>query len=150
MRLTTKSRYGTRMIIDLAINAQTEPVRLSAISKRQSISLKYLEKLIRALKKAGYVKSMRGPYGGYMLAKSMDEISVGDIVRVLEGSDSIADCTENDHACGTCTRAGECLTRHIWIETGKAMFEKLDSFKIDQWIQNSDEIIKNSITKEDT
>jgi Rrf2 family protein len=128
------------MIIDLAINAQTEPVRLSEISKRQGISLKYLEKLIRELKKAGYVKSMRGPYGGYMLAKSLGEISVGDIVRVLEGSDSITDCTENAHVCGTCTRAGECLTQYIWAETGKAMFEKLDSFKIDRLIQKSDEM----------
>ena len=135
MRLTTKSRYGTRMIIDLAINAQTEPVRLSEISKRQSISLKYLEHLIRELKKAGYVKSTRGRHGGYMLAKSVDEISVGDVVRALEGSDSIADCTENDDVCGTCTRAGECMTQYIWAEAGKAMFEKLDSFRIDQWIQ---------------
>ena len=118
------------MVIDLAINAKTDPVRLSEISKRQSISLKYLEKLIRELKKAGYVKSMRGPYGGYMLAKPLAEISVGDIVRVLEGSDSITDCTENDDVCGSCTRAGDCLTQYIWAETGKAMFEKLDSFKI--------------------
>ncbi len=143
MRLTTKSRYGTRLILDLAINSQTEPVRLSEISKRQSISLKYLQKLISKLKKAGFVKSMRGPYGGYMLAKPMSEISVGDIVRELEGSDSITDCTESDNVCGMCTRAGQCLTQHIWAETSKAMFEKLDSFKIDQLIQKSDEIIRH-------
>ena len=130
------------MIIDLAINAQTGPVRLSEISKRQRISLKYLEKLIRELRTAGYVRSMRGPYGGYMLAKSLDKISVGDIVRVLEGPDSISDCTKNDDVFGICTRAGECLTQYIWSETGKVMFEKLDSFKINQWIQKSDEIIK--------
>ena len=127
------------MVIDLAINAKTDPVRLSEISKRQSISLKYLEKLIRELKKAGYVKSMRGPYGGYMLAKPLAEISVGDIVRVLEGSDSITDCAENEDACGTCNRAGECLTQYIWAEAGRAMFKKLDSIKIDQWIQKSGE-----------
>ena len=141
MRLTTKSRYGTRLILDLAINSQTEPVRLSEISKRQSISLKYLQKLISKLKKAGYVKSTRGPYGGYMLARPMSEISVGDIVRVLEGSDAITDCTESDNVCGTCTRAGRCLTQYIWAETSNAMFEKLDSFKIDKLIQKSDEII---------
>jgi Rrf2 family protein len=141
MRLTTKSRYGTRMVLDLAINAKKGPVRLSEISKRQSISLKYLEKLVRELKKAGYVKSIRGPYGGYMLAKPTDRITVGDIVRVLEGSETITDCTENGDLCGTCTRAGHCLTQYIWAETGKAMFEKLDSFKIEQLIQKSDEII---------
>ena len=117
MRLTTKSRYGTRLILDLALYAKKDPVRLSEISKRQGISLKYLEKLIRKLKWAGYVKSMRGPYGGYMLAKPAKEISVGDIVKVLEGTDSIIDCAERDNVCGICNRAGECLTRFIWEET---------------------------------
>ena len=144
MRLTTKSRYGTRLILDLALNAQEDPVRLSEISKRQSISLKYLEKLIRKLKNAGFVKSTRGPYGGYMLAKPMGDISVGDIVRVLEGTDAITDCTESNSVCGECTRAGKCLSQYIWAETSKAMFEKLDSFKIDELLQRSDEIIKNT------
>jgi len=144
MRLTTKSRYGTRLILDLALNSQEEPVRLSEISKRQGISLKYLEKLIRKLKKAGFVKSMRGPYGGYMLAKPVEDISVGDVVRVLEGTDAITDCTESNNVCGTCTRAGKCLTQYIWAETSKAMFEKLDSFRIDKLLERSDEIIKSS------
>jgi len=144
MRLTTKSRYGTRLILDLALHAQTDPVRLSEISRRQSISLKYLEKLIRMLKKAGFVKSMRGPYGGYMLAKPTEDISVGDIVRVLEGTDAITDCTESDDACGMCTRAGKCLTQYIWAETSTAMFEKLDSFKIDQLLQKAEELVKKN------
>lgn len=144
MRLTTKSRYGTRLILDLALHAQTDPVRLSEISRRQSISLKYLEKLIRMLKKAGFVKSMRGPYGGYMLAKPAEDISVGDIVRVLEGTDAITDCTGSDNACGMCTRAGKCLTQYIWAETSTAMFEKLDSFKIDQMLQRTEELVKKN------
>lgn len=143
MRLTTKSRYGTRLILDLALNAQNQPVRLSEISQRQGISLKYLEKLIRILKEHGFVKSMRGPYGGYRLAKPTEQISVGQIVRALEGSDSITDCTESDNVCGTCTRAGRCLTQYIWAEASAAMFKRLDSFKIDQLIAKSDEIIKN-------
>jgi Rrf2 family protein len=146
MRLTTKSRYGTRLVLDLALHAQKNPVRLSEISNRQSISLKYLEKLISMLKKAGFVKSTRGPYGGYMLAMPMENISVGDIVRVLEGTDAITDCSESDNVCGTCTRAGKCLTQYIWAEASKAMFEKLDSFKIDKLIQRTDEIMKEKIT----
>jgi Rrf2 family iron-sulfur cluster assembly transcriptional regulator len=140
VRLTTKSRYGTRLILDLAIHAQNKPVCLSEISRRQNLSLKYLEKLISKLKKARLVKSARGPYGGYMLAKPMGNITVGDIVRVLEGSNAITDCTESDTVCGTCTRAGKCLTQYIWAETGKAMFEKLDSFKIDALIEKPEEI----------
>ena len=141
MRLTTKSRYGTRMVLDLALSSTKGPVRLSEIASRQGISLKYLEKLIRELKAAGLVTSARGPYGGYLLAKPTKAISVGDIVRVLEGSEAITDCTEKDDACGVCTRAGECLTQYIWAETGKAMFKKLDSFKIDKLIQRSNEIL---------
>ena len=132
-------------MLDLALNAQNKPVRLSEISNRQSISLKYLEKLINVLKKSGLVKSMRGPYGGYMLAKPMKDISVGDIVRILEGSDAITECTESDHDWRTCTRSGECVTQYIWAETGKAMFEKLDSFKIDMLVNKFEKNHKISI-----
>ncbi|MBW1643326.1 MAG: Rrf2 family transcriptional regulator [Deltaproteobacteria bacterium] len=142
MRLTTKSRYGTRLLLDLAIYSKKEPVRLSDVSKRQGISLKYLEKLIRNLKQAGYVKSIRGPYGGYMLAKPTKEISVGDIVRIMEDSQTITDCTEKENVCGVCTQAGECLSQWIWMETAKAMFEKLDSFKIDKLLTSSTKILK--------
>ncbi len=140
MRLTTKSRYGTRLVIDLAMYAKDGPVRLRDISNRQGISLKYLEQLIRTLKKAGFIKSIRGPYGGYMLEKPTSEISVGDIVRALEGSSKLTDCTEEGDVCGVCTRAGDCITRWIWLETGKAMFDKLDSFIIDELIADSDKI----------
>ena len=137
MRLTTKSRYGTRLIIDLAINSQSGPVKLGDISKRQGMSLKYLEKLIKKLKETGFVKSVRGPKGGYMLAKPMKSISVGDIVRVLEGSDSITDCSDKENICGVCNMAGECITQWIWMEASEAMFKKLNSFKLDKLTKDS-------------
>jgi Rrf2 family transcriptional regulator, iron-sulfur cluster assembly transcription factor len=137
MRLTTKSRYGTRLVIDLAINSQNGPVKLNDISKRQGMSLKYLEKLIKKLKDTGFVKSVRGPNGGYLLAKPMSSISVGDIVRVLEGSDSITDCSDKENVCGICNRAGECITQWIWMEASEAMFKKLNSFKLDKLAKNS-------------
>ena len=132
MRITTKSRYGTRLIIDLALNSEKGPVKLSAIAERQGISLKYLEKLIKKLKGAGFVKSVKGRNGGYMLAKPMKSISIGDVVKVLEGSVSITDCSDKEKVCGTCNRAGECITQWIWIETSEAMFNKLSSFKLDE------------------
>jgi Rrf2 family iron-sulfur cluster assembly transcriptional regulator len=137
MRITTKSRYGTRLIIDLAINSLDKPVKLSDISTRQGISLKYLEKLIKKLKEAGFVKSVRGPNGGYMLAKPVKSISVGDIVKTLEGSVSITDCSDKENACGVCSRAGECITQWIWMETSEAMFKKLNSFKLDRLVKDS-------------
>lgn len=130
MRLTTKSRYGTRLVLDIALHEKNGPVTLSDIAKRQGISLKYLEQLTIKLKKEEIIKSKRGPYGGYMLAKPADKISVGDIVRVLEGTQAITDCSENDDVCGVCTKAGDCITRWIWTEVSQTLFEKLDSFKI--------------------
>jgi len=131
MRLTTKSRYGTRLILDLAVNAKTGPVPLSDVSKRQNISLKYLEQLILKLKKAGLVKSQRGPFGGHMLAKSPDAIRIGDIVRTLEETTAITDCAEKEEKlCGVCNDAGDCLSRWVWIEASKAMFDRLDEITI--------------------
>jgi Rrf2 family iron-sulfur cluster assembly transcriptional regulator len=131
MRLTTKSRYGTRLILDLAVNAKTGPVPLSDVSKRQNISLKYLEQLILKLKKAGLVKSQRGPFGGHMLAKPPDTIRIGDIVRTLEETTAITDCAEKEEKlCGVCNDAGDCLSRWVWIEASKAMFDRLDQITI--------------------
>jgi Rrf2 family protein len=131
MRLTTKSRYGTRLILDLAINAKKGPVPLGDVSKRQNISLKYLEHLIRKLKEAGLIKSQRGPYGGHMLKKSPGDITVGDIVRTLEKTTAITDCAETeDKLCGVCNRAGDCLSRWVWIEASDAMFKRLDEITI--------------------
>ena len=131
MRLTTKSRYGTRLILDLAVNAQNGPVPLGDVSRRQNISLKYLEQLIRKLKLAGLVKSQRGPFGGHMLNKPAEEITVGEIVRTLEETTAITDCSERDEKlCGVCNKAGDCLSRWVWIEASNAMFSRLDEITI--------------------
>lgn len=131
MRLTTKSRYGTRLVLDLAIYGQEKPVSLRDVSERQNISLKYLEQLIRKLKKDGYINSQRGPFGGHMLAKKPERITVGDIVRALEGSAVITDCAEEkEKLCGICNRAGDCLSRWVWVEASRAMFDRLDSISI--------------------
>ena len=131
MRLTTKSRYGTRLILDLAVNAQKRPVPLGDVSRRQNISLKYLEQLIRKLKLAGLVKSQRGPFGGHMLNKAPENITVGEIVRTLEETTAITDCSERDEKlCGICNKAGDCLSRWVWIEASNAMFSRLDEITI--------------------
>lgn len=147
MRLTTKSRYGTRLILDLAVYGKERPVPLSDVSKRQNISLKYLEQLISKLKKDGFINSQRGPFGGHMLTKSPDEISVGDVVRSLEGSTAITDCAEEDEQlCGICNKAGDCLSRWVWMEASRAMFERLDSISIADLMRKN----KGSITNADS
>jgi Rrf2 family protein len=131
MRLTTKSRYGTRLVLDIAIYGQKKPVPLSDVSGRQNISVKYLEQLTGKLKKAGIITSHRGPFGGHMLAKSPEDISIGSIVRILEESTAITDCAEQGKkVCGICNRAGECLSRWIWVEASRAMFDRLDQITI--------------------
>ncbi|MBF0377830.1 MAG: RrF2 family transcriptional regulator [Desulfamplus sp.] len=138
MRLTTKSRYGTRLILDLALYGKDTPVPLSDVSKRQNISLKYLEQLIGKLKRDGLINSQRGASGGYLLAKTTEDISVGDIVRCLEGITAITDCSEEDKKlCSVCNRAGDCLSRWVWIEASKAMFDCLDSISINDIINRN-------------
>jgi len=112
MRITTKSRYGTRMVLDIALHGQGGPVPISDIAQRQGISEKYLEKLINELKKAGLITSRRGVGGGHSLARPASRITAGDIVRALEKSETLAPCSD----CGECTAAGQCMTRGIWID----------------------------------
>jgi Rrf2 family iron-sulfur cluster assembly transcriptional regulator len=141
MHLTTKSRYGTRMLLDMAIHGNEGPVPLGDIAKRQNISLKYLEKLIPKLKKAGIVHSQRGPFGGHQLAKAPEEIRIGDIVRVLEGKTAITDCAERgDKLCGICNHAGDCLSRWVWIEASQAMFERLDTITLGMLIHHKEDL----------
>ena len=127
MKLTTRSRYGTRMILDMALHGQNGPVRIKDIAARQGVSVKYLEKLVRDLKEAGFVRSRRGPRGGHELDKPLDAISVGDIVRALEGDLSLVECGDE---AGPCPRQAECLTRGVWMEAARAMPEKLDSITL--------------------
>ena len=132
MRITTKSRYGTRMILDIALHGEEGPVPISDIAKRQGISEKYLEKLINELKKSGFIKSRRGVGGGHALARPASEITVGDIVRALEKTENLAPCSE----CGECNRAGQCMTRGIWIEAAQAMMNTLDSMTIESLLSD--------------
>lgn len=86
MKLSTRARYGLKALIDLGLHSANEAISLQSIAERQDISTSYLEQLMAMLKKAGLVKSSRGAYGGYQLGKPADEISVGEVLRVLEGS----------------------------------------------------------------
>ena len=131
MKLSTRSRYGTRMMLDLAQHYDEGPVQIRNVSKRENISVKYLEQLIIPLKKANFIKSVRGPKGGHMLAKPPEAITVGEIVRVLEGGINLSSCIENPEVCD---RTNDCLTRGLWEETTKAMYEKLNSATLSNMI----------------
>jgi len=133
MKLSTRSRYGTRMMLDLAQHYDAGPVQIGDIAKREDISVKYLEQLIIPLKKANFIKSVRGPKGGHMLSKPPEEITVGEIVRILEGGINLSSCIENPEMCD---RTSSCLTRCIWEETTKAMYNKLNSVTLAKMIND--------------
>ena len=127
MKLSTKSRYGTRLMLDMAQHYQDGPIHLAQVAMRQGISVKYLEQIIIPLKKADYIRSVRGPKGGHTLARAPEEITVGEIVALLEEGTSLAECSHNDKAC---ERSQTCLTRWLWKEAGRAMFDKLYSITL--------------------
>jgi len=132
MKLSTRSRYGTRMMLDLAQHYNESPVQIGEIAKREDISVKYLEQLIIPLKKANYIKSVRGPKGGHMLAKPPDEITVGEIVNLLEGGINLSDCIENPDVCD---RSDTCVTRDIWEVATAAMHQKLNAVTLSDLIR---------------
>ena len=110
MKLSTRSRYGTRLMLDLAEHYQQGPLHLNTIALQQGISVKYLEQIIIPLKKAKYIQSVRGPKGGHILAKPPAEITIGEIVALLEEGASLAECSDNPRVC---ERSSICQTRVI-------------------------------------
>ena len=141
MKLSTRSRYGTRLMLDMAQHYGQGPIQLGEIAKRQNISLKYLEQIIRPLKQAGYVKSFRGAKGGHMLNSAPGVITVGEVVALLEGGDSLIVCDKDPQ---TCERVASCLTRHLWREAAEAVFERLSTITFADLLAMTDEACKTS------
>lgn len=135
MKLSTKGRYGLRALIDLATFSDgEEAVSIQCISERQKISESYLEQLVRPLKKAGLVKSVRGACGGYMLAKPADQISVGDALRALEGNLDAVTCPANEGE-GGCEEADFCVTRYVWQKINDSITSAVDSIMLSQLVE---------------
>ena len=127
MKLSTRSRYGTRLMLALAQHYPQGPLHLSTIALQQGISVKYLEQIIIPLKKADYIRSVRGPKGGHVLAKPPAAITIGEIVALLEEGASLAECSLNPTGC---ERSSICQTRYVWQEAARAMFDKLNSITL--------------------
>jgi len=127
MKLSTRSRYGLRAMVELALEYEKKPMQIKVIAQRQDISNKYLEQLMSILKSSGLVRSMRGPKGGYMLSRCPSEIKLSDVFKSLEGPLVTVDCLEHPEYCSRCT---DCLTRDIWIKIQKAMMDVLDSMTL--------------------
>lgn len=135
MKISTKGRYGLKAMFDLSLHYGDGPIALSGIAERQSISLNYLEQLISPLRKSGLVKSVRGAQGGYMLAKAPDTISVGDILRTLEGPIAPADCVsvESDDCCN----AEHCVTKVIYERIRDSINEVVNSITLQDMLEDN-------------
>lgn len=136
MKLSTKGRYGLRAMIDLAEHAEKEPVSISSISQRQGISERYLEQLMAKLKKAGLVRSVRGAGGGYVVGRSTDEISAGDILRALEGDLEAAACAAF-HDGGICEAKDICVTRYVWQKINESIKDTVDNICLSDLVKES-------------
>jgi len=130
MRLSTQSRYGVRAIFDIAYNSEGLETQVKDISRRQGISQRYLEQIFQKLKRAGIVGSKRGPSGGYFLNKKPEHITVGEIIRITEGSITPVLCVNPEDSKQPCERFEECVTQIVWNEAGKRLTEYFDSVTI--------------------
>lgn len=144
MKISTKGRYGLRALIDLAQYSEIEPVSISSIATRQGISERYLEQLMTLLKKAGIIKSIRGAGGGYVLAKDVSEISVGDVLRALEGSLEPVECAAQKAEEG-CEAAGGCVTKYVWQKINESITKTVDEMDLKQLVDES-KAVQNKVT----
>lgn len=123
MKVSTKGRYGLRLMTDLAVYHEQGLVPLKEIAARQDISEKYLEQIMMQLNRSGLVRSVRGAQGGYMLAKAPEDITVGAVLRVLEGSLCPVDCVGET---GSCLRTARCATIGVWLRLKEAVESVVD------------------------
>lgn len=127
MKISTKGRYGTRAVLDLAIRWGQGPVQLKDIAEKQKISLQYLEHLMRPLIAAGLVRSLRGVHGGFWLAKAPEEIKLSEVVSALVGSISPVGCVDDPTMCDS---SQHCVAHDVWNEVAKVTNDVLESLTL--------------------
>jgi len=134
MKLSTKGKYGVRAVYEVARHYGRGPITIKEISERQGISISYLEQILHKLGKAGLIESVRGPAGGYLLARKPADLTIGDIVRVLEGPIALSHCLEPGES-GDCCQTDDCVARMVWAKVGAKIEEALDSISFDNLLQ---------------
>jgi len=132
MKISTKGRYGTRVMLELANNWGKGPIQLKGVAKNQQLSLNYIEHLVAPLVSAGLVKTARGSSGGIWLAKPPNEIKVSEIICLFEGSSAPVECVNDP---GVCRRSDFCATRDIWADVKKAVDGVLGSVTLEDLVK---------------
>jgi len=131
MKLSTRSRYGTRLMLELALNYNKGPVLLKDISKSQEVSLKYLAQLIIPLKIAGLINSSRGAHGGYFLSRAPKDVKLSEIIVAVDGPLNLVECVDNP---AICNRSDFCTTKDIWTEVSNKLSIILESYTLQHMI----------------
>ncbi|MEI7879611.1 MAG: Rrf2 family transcriptional regulator [bacterium] len=139
MKISTKGRYGLRILLDLVIHQNKGPVNLGDISQRQGISEKYLWQVINLAKASGLIISTRGPKGGYMVAKPADQITILEIITALEGPIILVDCLDKAESC---ERNASCVTRDVWAQIEGAMKKAMSNITLQDLVEKQE--TKNS------
>ena len=134
MRLTTKGRYAVTAMLDLALHADKGPISLAGISKRQEISLSYLEQLFSKLRQSELVSSVRGPGGGYRLSRTPDAICVAEIIDAVNESVDVTNCGGE----GNCQRGAKCLTHSLWGDLSDQIHKFLSDISLASLVQRQD------------
>ena len=134
MKLSTKSRYGTRAIIDIAQNSENGKTMLKDIAARQSLSPKYLDHILSSLRRAGLIKNIRGKGGGYILSKSPASITVKDIIEAVVGVFDPVECISNSELCD---KVSSCVTRDVWLDVKKAVEDVLQEATVQSLLEKS-------------
>lgn len=134
MRISSKGRYALRVMVDLAMHDTGGYIPLTAVSRRQGITIKYLEQIITLLNRAGYLQSARGISGGYRLARAPGEYTVGDVLRATEGSLAPVGCLEPDAA--ECANRAACSTRKLWIGLDEVVTRYVDGITLQDLIDD--------------
>lgn len=142
MKLSTKGRYGVKAMVELAINYGEAPISIKTISTKQNISEYYLEQLFSPLRKAGFIKSIRGAQGGYVLSREPKDITVAEIMYVLEGPIEIADCIDG----ASCDNVDCCATRLLWEKIKNSIDEVMQSVTLQDIVDDYNKIKHNNET----
>lgn len=142
MKISTKGRYALRLMLDLALNNTGEYITIKSIAARQEISDKYLEQIITQLSKSGFVKSIRGAQGGYRLAKTPEEYTVGSILRLIEGSLAPVACLDDDP--NECNRSSLCATLDVWIQLNDAINNVVDNITLSDLVDKQTRLSGNN------
>jgi Rrf2 family transcriptional regulator, cysteine metabolism repressor len=130
MKLSTKGKYGVRAVFEIARHFGEGPITIKEIAERQGISLSYLEQILHRLGKAGVIESVRGPSGGYLLKRKPANVTIGDVVRALEGPIALSHCLEPGEHTG-CYQTEDCVAKMVWAKVGAKIEEALDSISFD-------------------